>query len=161
MGKPKFASHEEAKENLSTTKEELQVAKDELKSYRKEHKLEKDTDYSEDAKHGKTWKKLTKAITSKEEAIAETRTWMEENKPKKEKVARESKYEYPADCTSEDDKKKFRAKMRREAASAEKAAAGGEAAPKKEKKASKEEAAAEAPKEEKKSKKDKKASKED
>lgn len=157
MGKLKFASIEEAKENLSTTKEELQVSKDEIKSYRKENKLEKDTDYSEDPKHGKTWKKLAKAVSSKEETIAEIRTWMEENKPKKEKVQRESKYEYPEDCTSEDDRKKFRAKKRREAASAEKEAAE----PKKEKKASKEETAAEEPKEEKKSKKDKKASKED
>lgn len=156
MGKLKFTSVEEAKENLATTKEELQVAKDELKSYRKEHKLEKDVDYSEDAKHGKTWKKLLKAITSKEEAITEIKTWMEENKPKKEKVARESKYEYPADCTSEDDKKKFRAKKRREAAAAEK---GETEKPAKEKKASKDDAAA--PAEEKKSKKDKNKSKED
>lgn len=142
---------EDLKALLTSTKEELGVAKTELRAFEKESKLAKDTDHSDDAKHGKRWSKLKATVTKKEELIAKTREKLAALKP--EKTERPSKYEYPKDVVTALDKKKHRAKLRAEAKRAEKEAA----APKKDKKAK------EGKKEEKtgKSKKEKKAKEEE
>src|SRR5690606_3416418 len=60
------------------------------------------------------------------ETLATERDGLQEEvkatKPKKEKAERPSKYEYPADCVTADQKKKFRASKRAEAKKADKPA---------------------------------------
>jgi hypothetical protein len=133
-----------AKNKKPTEKTETQPASkvDELKSivkdakvalttYYKENKLKRDEDYTDDAKHGTKIGKLQKTIEKAESKLAEA---LEEDAPKgKEKktkkesssAGRETKYDYPADCVTAEDKKKFRIQAR-------KAAEGGDK-PKKEK----------------------------
>lgn len=121
-------SKEDVKALLTSTKEELNVAKGEKRTFEKENKLAKDTDHSEDAKHGKRWAKLASLVTKKEEAVGKLREELEGLKV--EKTARVSTYEYPKDVVTAGDKKKFRAAARAAAKRAEKE----KDAPKKEKK---------------------------
>jgi len=153
MGKLTFKTYEEAQESLSATKEELKVAKEEKKEYAKEHGLSSKEDHSEDPKHGKTWKKLKAMVEKKEGIIEETKAWMADNKPVKERAARAVKYDYPSEMTAAE-KKKYRAEQRREKAKAEKGESG-EKTEKKSKKKDKAEEATTTTKEEKSSKKDK------
>lgn len=138
MGKLKVTTMEEATELLSSTKEELNAAKEEKSVYLKENGLKKNDDHSSDKKHGKNITRMDGVIAKKRELIDELKTWMQENKPAKEKKERAVKYDYPEDVVSAEDKKKYRAKQRTAAKNADK--------PKKEakeKKAKKEEAAPE------------------
>lgn len=141
------ASIEEAQATLTSTKEELGIARDEKKAYMKEHGLKKGEDYSADAKHGKKLTKWQETISNKEETIESLKTYISENKPKKEPKVRETTYTYPLGEDGKEmsagDKKKHRAKMRAEKKRAEKeAAGGGEKKEKKEKKAKSDEAPA-------------------
>jgi hypothetical protein len=95
-------------------------------------------DHSEDPKHGKAFSKLHKQWKKDKEAHEEAEKAAKALKPQ---VERASKYEYPADVVTADDKKKFRAKMRTAAKNDGKPAK--EAKPAKEKKAEKTEAAPE------------------
>ena len=126
MGKKTKA---ELKEDLKAAKEELTVAKTEKRDFEKSNKMAKDTDHSEDAKHGKKWKRLNDMVAKKESAVEKIKADIAEAKP--EKTERASKYEYPADVVTAADKKKYRAAARAAKAKAEK---GGDDAPKAKKK---------------------------
>lgn len=115
MGKSKFASYEEAQEALAPAKEELGVAKEELKAFRKEAGIKKD-ETPTDPKVKKRFDKFVENVEKKQKEVEEIKTYLADNKPAK---VRESKYEYPEDCTSDSDRKKYRAKMRRQAAAGE------------------------------------------
>src|SRR5690606_8121133 len=101
---------------IETTKDELSVAKSELKEFLKSNKLSSKEDHSEDPKHGKKYRKYKDLIAKKEQQIQDAKDWIRDNKPA---VIRPTKYEYPEDCVTEKDKKKFRARMRAEAKRAE------------------------------------------
>lgn len=152
-------NYDDAQAKIVSTREELQVAKDEKKAYLKDNELKSGEDYSEDKKHGKVLGKLEKLIEDKKALIEELKTFAKENKPKKEKVARETSYTYPPGENGEPmtaaEKKKFRAKSRAEKKKAAKAGEEGtEPKEKKEKKAKKtEETTEEAPAEKTKKKK--------
>lgn len=148
MGKSKYNDAAGAKAAIETKKEELAVAEKEKRAFEKDNGLKKGEDHSEHPKHGKKWAKMDKNIQQLEADIEEAKNWLKENKPKKEKKERQLKYDYPADCTTDEQKKKFRATMRAEAKKAEK----GE----KKSKASKEEKASKGEGEGKKKKKNKK-----
>jgi hypothetical protein len=129
MAKTKFASHDEAIAAAATAKEEKKAARQALKEFEAEKGLKHREDHSEneDGKVAKQWKKLNAAlqtaITAEEEAEAAGKAL----KPKKE---REAKYDYPEDCVTAEQKKKYRAEAR---AAAKKAAKGEAKAEKKEK----------------------------
>lgn len=146
MGKAKFANAEEAKAFVSTKKGELKTAKEELRAFEKENKLEKGGDHSGHEKHGKKWSKMNKVVESLRAEIEAAENWAKENKPKKEKTPRAVKYEYPKECVTEADRKKYRAKMRAQAKSEQKKAEKGEAGESKKSKKKKEAEAEEAPK---------------
>lgn len=120
----KAKSKEEIKESLNTSKEDLKAAKTELKEFEKSNKLAKGEDHSADEKLGKKWSKLNLVVEKKTKEVEDLRAELEAAKP--EPKVRESKYEYPADCTSAADKKKFRTAQRAAKAKAEKDAAKGE-----------------------------------
>lgn len=150
----KFANVEEAKTALPQLREDAKAARKDLKSFCKENKLDYEVDHSADEKHGKKYGKLKKAVDSTKKAVESAEEFVSSNKPKKEKKERVSKYEYPADCTSAGDKKKFRAAQRAAAKRAEKGEKA-EKAPKKDKAAKGEPDVVK--KSDKKDKKDKKA----
>lgn len=119
MAKPK--SYDEALAQVEDLKTQLSEAKEDLREFKKENKVKRNKPL-EDAK-------LAAQLEKKEAEVEKLRTQMDELKeaakelkPRKE---RQTKYEYPADCTTDKDKKKFRAAKRREA----KKAAKGETAP--------------------------------
>jgi hypothetical protein len=114
----KFANKAEAKEALTAAKESKKSAKQELKAFEKENELASGEDHSGDAKHGKRWSKLKKAVDSAEAKVTDIEGEMEGLKSAK--VDRPSKYEYPADVVTALDKKKYRAKMRAAAKKADK-----------------------------------------
>jgi hypothetical protein len=152
-------NYDDAQAKIVSTREELTVVKDEKKAYMKENELKAGEDYSADAKHGKKIQKWDKLIEEKKALIEELKTFAKENKPKKEKVARETSYTYPPGENGEPmtaaEKKKFRAKSRAEKKKAAKAEAEGtEPKEKNEKKGKKaEETTEEAPAEKTKKKK--------
>ena len=130
-----------ASQEVEAAKEALKGAKAELTKFTEKH-----GDAPEDEKLAKKLNKLKANVDESEKAV---RAAKKAAKPKKEKAERQSKYDYPADCTTAEQKKKFRTEARR--------AANGEA-----KAAKKAEKAEKAPKAEgKKEKKAKKASTED
>ena len=117
--------HDGAKEALVQVKADIKAKRDEFHAFLKENKLKRNVDHSEDTKHGKKFKAFKTAIdklTEQREAISAK---VKETKPKKG-AGRKSKYEYPADVTTPEQKKKYRTKMRAEAKKAEKAAAKAE-----------------------------------
>lgn len=176
-----FKTYEEAVDAQKEAALDLKEAKTALTDYYKKNKLKRDEDYTDDAKHGTKVARLQKEVDKKEttlEAIQEqlealtpkgkkkpsaaaaVREEEAKGKPKKEKKAsepRNTKYEYPENCVTPDEKKKYRIKMRNAAKGKEekpgkeekKAKPGKEEAPKAEtKKAAKgkkAEAPAEAP----------------
>lgn len=120
-GSKKFNSVEDAKALITEQKEIRSSAKEERKAYAKENGLSIKEDHSGDKKHGKKWKQFTDAISAADAQIENAENWVKENKPKKSGGGnRASKYEYPSDIVSADDKKKYRAKMRAEAKRTEK-----------------------------------------
>lgn len=144
-GKDPKEAYEAAQGKLEAAKTELAAARTALKTFREENGLKRKIDYSEDAKHGKTFKKLVRAETEAQEAVTALESKVKALKPAS---TRNTKYDYPADVVTAEDKKKYRTKMR------------NAAKPKKEKPV-KEEKAPKAVEEKKKDKKDKKAKKED
>jgi len=107
-----FNNLEEAKAKLTQVKDDLEVQVGERKAYATEFKLKSKEDHSEDPKHGKKWKAFLTAEEKLRKERDQIKEWMSGNKPAKEKKERNLKYEYPVDCTSDNDKKKYRAKMR-------------------------------------------------
>lgn len=157
MGKTKEMTFDEATKAAEGTKAARTAALKAKEAFAKENGLNpKGKGNGDHETHGKAWKKLQKAFTEAKEADEAAQTVAKGLKPKTERVM---KYEYPADVTTDADKKKFRTKMRAAAAKEAKGETSEEKAPKKDKKAKKEEAAPVEEKAEKSSKKDKKAKK--
>jgi hypothetical protein len=135
-----------AKDAVAADLSPREKAREAFVKFVKENNLDMKTEPS-DKKLAKKWNALKaelEAAKEAEKAAGETKegkkSSKKEEKPKKEKKAaapRPSKYEYPADCVSKEEKKKFRAKQRAAEKSSEKKAA---------KKATKEEKAAPAKK---------------
>lgn len=150
----KAKTYEQAQEELASAKATRKECNEAMAEFLKENKLKKGEDYSghSDEKIAKKWKKLAAAQT---EARAAVTAAEEAEKALKPKAERASKYEYPEDVVTADDRKKYRAKMR----NAAKAAEAGEKPAKKEKKAKDAEEAPAAEKASKKEKKDKKKDK--
>lgn len=142
MAKPKTV--EEATQMVETLKAEISTDSEALKEFMKANKIKKGETPSDE----KIAKKYGKMVASLDKKRADRDAAKEAIKALTPKKSRESKYEYPADVVTAEDKKKYRTKMRNAAKSE------GKAKSKKEKKA-------EAPveKSEKVSKKDKKAKK--
>lgn len=147
MATKKFANKAEAKEALSSAKEEKKAAFSELRAFEKENELAKGGDHSKDAKVGKKWNKLNETYQKKKASVEELEGAVKETKS--DKTARKTVYDYPADIKTAGEKKKYRAKMRAEkkrAAKGDKTAENGtekKASKKDKKKGKKKEVAAE------------------
>ena len=132
----KAKTYEEALEQVNSLKETLAEERTALREFKSENNIKRGKE-PEDEKIAAKLEKLAGAVEKTREAIDEAKAAAKELKPRKERV---TKYDYPEDCTTDADKKKYRAKMRREAKKAE---AGDEAklekkAPKKKKENSEE-----------------------
>ena len=108
----------DAQEAVEAAKVALKEAKDNLKKFQKGNSL-KEGQAPKDETLLKKFESLNKRI---EKAEAGYKTAKKAAKPKKEKSARASKYEYPADCVSKSDKKAHRTKLRNETKKANKPA---------------------------------------
>ena len=116
-----FKTYEEALEAQGVAKDAVKEAKAALTEYYTKNKLKRNEDYTDDAKHGGKIQKLQNAIDRESSTLENIGEQMKALKPKKEKSAgRETKYEYPADCVTSEQKKKYRIKMRKEAENADK-----------------------------------------
>jgi len=114
MAKPK--TYEEAAEQLEAAKGKLSEAKEEVRNFKKEHKIKRGKPI-EDAKVNSQLEKLEAAVDKAREAVDTAKEAARELKPRKERV---TKYEYPEDCVTDKDKKRYRAKMRRDSKKDEK-----------------------------------------
>lgn len=138
-----MSKKEKAAETFDSVSEKLGQAKatrDEAKkafhAFLSENKLKIGTDYSDhkDAKIAKKFKSLHGAWADARTAVKDLEAKAKELKPA---VQRVSKYEYPADVETPEQKKKYRAKMRAEAKAADKPAKAEKKADKKAEKAGK------------------------
>jgi hypothetical protein len=109
MAKPK--DYEEALAQLETAKENLAAEREGLREFKKENKIRRNKPV-EDAKVAKELEAKESKMEAARQKMEDAKTAAKELKPRKERV---TKYEYPADCVTDKDKKKYRAKMRREA----------------------------------------------
>lgn len=114
MAKPK--TYEEALELMDAKKEKLSELKQGLREWKKENKIKRNKPV-EDEKLATQLTKKEEVVTKAQEAYDTARDSAKELKPQKDRV---SKYEYPADCITDKDKKRYRAKMRRDAKAGEK-----------------------------------------
>lgn len=119
MGK-KFKTFEDATAAMETAKSGRKAAREALKQFEVDNKLKHREDHSGDKKLGKQWSKLNDALQAQITAFEDAETASKELKPAKE---RESKYDYPADVTTAEQKKKYRTTQRAAAKKAEKEAA--------------------------------------
>lgn len=110
-------------------KAKLQTLAEEKAAYYKENKLKTGKDYTKDKTHGEYLSKLNKAIKECEEAIKEIVNTTKEaagkikesgKKIKKAVGSVVSKYEYPKDCVTKEQRKKYRRDMRNAAKKDEK-----------------------------------------
>jgi len=109
MAKPK--DYDEALVQLTAAKEDLAEKREDLRNFKTENKIKRNKPVEDEA--------IKKQLETKEagvekarEAVDAAKLAAKELKPRKERV---TKYEYPDDCTTDKDKKRYRAKMRREA----------------------------------------------
>ena len=99
---------------------QLKVVADKKAKYFKENKLKTGVDYSADKKHGKVVSEMNAKISELEAAIKSSKS-EKSDKPKTKdattsRKAFAPKYEYPADVTTDAQKKEFRRKARAAAA---------------------------------------------
>ena len=113
--------------NLAAVKTDLTVARDNFQAWLKKNKLERNKDYTNDKKFGKEYTVFQTTINELNAQKAELEG--ETKKSKKAAAASRTKYDYPADCVTEEQKKKYRVAQRNLA----KKAAKGESKPKTEK----------------------------
>jgi len=113
MAKPK--TYEEAVTNMEAAKTKLGAEKEALREFKKENKIRRNKPV-EDAAVAKKLEAAEAKVEKAREAFDAAKEVAKELKPRKERV---TKYEYPEDCVTDKDKKKYRAKMRREAKKAD------------------------------------------
>lgn len=118
-------TYEGAVSKLETAKENKTKAFEALKQFKADNGIKKGAE--PEKKYKKEFDKLTKAYEEAGALVDNYKEKTKELKPAKERV---SKYDYPADVVSADDRKKYRAKLRKEAK--------GESKPKKDKDSKKE-----------------------
>ena len=107
------ASHDELVKQLEAAKTTNTEAKEALKEFRAENEIKKGTEPSEvSGKIGKEYSKLVKAAEKAAAEYEKLKAAEKDSRPRKE---RQSKYDYPADVVSAEDRKKYRTKMRKEA----------------------------------------------
>lgn len=109
-------AYDEVLAKAKAKKEELAEAKKDLRAWKKENKIKRNKPVEDE----KLKKALEKKETQLEKLTSEHEKALKAAKDLKPASSRRTKYEYPADCVTDQDKKKYRAKMRREKAKAEK-----------------------------------------
>ena len=111
-------NYEELLKALEEKKAARKAVRAEMNQFLSDNKLKMGNHSNhEDAKIAKGWKKLQEKYDKAKAEVEALEVDVKAAKPKKE---REGKYDYPEDCVTADDKKKFRAKMRSKAKAAEK-----------------------------------------
>jgi len=134
MAKPK--DYDEAVQQLEAAKTDLSEKREALREFKTENKIKRNKPV-EDPAIQKQLETHEGAVEKAREVVDAAKAAAKELKPRKERV---TKYEYPEDCTTDKDKKRYRAKMRREAKKAE---SGDDAKPAAKKKVVKKDAASE------------------
>lgn len=124
---------EQTNEALDVAKANLATAKEELKKFQKKNGLKADETPNDE--------KLAKKLSSLQNKVAkaEKEVKIAKKGAKGESAPRASKYEYPADCVTAEDKKKFRTAQRNAAKKGEKVEKKAAKVEKSSKKAAKEE----------------------
>jgi hypothetical protein len=107
---------EELNQALEAAKADLATAKENFKKFLTKNNLKAGVTPKDEAL-AKKLAGLEKKIATAEKGVKDAKKAL---KPKKEKAERVSKYEYPADCTSAEDRKKFRTSQRNAEKSASK-----------------------------------------
>tara|TARA_R110001599_G_scaffold15757_1_gene65357 strand:+ start:24070 stop:24621 length:552 start_codon:yes stop_codon:yes gene_type:complete len=105
-------THEDAKTAVEAAGASRKEAKAALNSFLQENELRKNVDHSgklEQPGLQKKYDKLRAAWTSAKELETTAKANEKDSRPRKE---RETKYNYPSDCTTGGDRKKFRAACR-------------------------------------------------
>jgi len=98
-------------EKLATAKENYSTAREELKEVMKENKIKRGAEVEDvtPAKVQKSYKIKLGKVEKAKALLEKAKEAVKSTKVKKERV---SKYEYPEDCLSVEDKKKYRTKLR-------------------------------------------------
>ena len=116
----KFKNLEEALEAQKEAKETVKKAKQALTDYFTKNKLKRNQDYTDDAKHGAKIERLQKEIDKASNTLADVNSQVSSLKPGKGKAGREMKYEYPPECKTAEQRKKYRIEQRKKANNADK-----------------------------------------
>ena len=116
----KFKNLEEALEAQKEAKETVKEAKQALTDYFTKNKLKRNQDYTDDAKHGAKIERLQKEIDKASNTLADVNSQVSSLKPGKGKAGREMKYEYPPECKTAEQRKKYRIEQRKKANNADK-----------------------------------------
>ena len=128
----KFKNLEEALEAQKEAKETVKEAKQALTDYFTKNKLKRNQDYTGDAKHGAKIERLQKEIDKASNTLADVNSQVSSLKPGKGKAGREMKYEYPPECKTAEQRKKYRIEQRKKANNADKPKKEASEKPKKE-----------------------------
>lgn len=120
----KTKSYEDLRKELDAAKEKRSAAREALKEFCKTNKIKEGVEASSIEKKDLRikYKELRKAA---DEAKASVEALSAETKAAKPAKVRETKYDYPADCVTADQKKKFRSAQRAAEKRKAKEAAGG------------------------------------
>lgn len=110
----KKKSHEELKAALEEAQSSLKSAKSDLKEFMAENKIKKGTEVA-DVQDKKTRKAYESLVNSVDKFAAQVEKYSAEEKEARPAKARASKYEYPDDVVTKEDRKKWRTKMRNQA----------------------------------------------
>lgn len=116
----KFKNLEEALEAQKEAKETVKEAKQALTDYFTKNKLKRNQDYTDDAKHGAKIERLQKEIDKASNTLSDVNSQVSSLKPGKGKAGREMKYEYPPECKTAEQRKKYRIEQRKKANNADK-----------------------------------------
>ena len=116
----KFKNLEEALKAQKEAKETVKEAKQALTDYFTKNKLKRNQDYTDDAKHGAKIERLQKEIDKASNTLSDVNSQVSSLKPGKGKAGREMKYEYPPECKTAEQRKKYRIEQRKKANNADK-----------------------------------------
>ena len=105
---------------LAAVKTDLTVARDTFADWLKKNKLDKSKDYTKDKKFGKEYVKLTTTINELTAKRAELEGETKKTKSKKSAASARTKYDYPADIVTAEQRKKYRVEQRKLASKTEK-----------------------------------------
>lgn len=128
----KFKNLEEALEAQKEAKETVKEAKQALTVYFTKNKLKRNQDYTDDAKHGAKIERLQKEIDKASNTLSDVNSQVSSLKPGKGKAGREMKYDYPPECKTAEQRKKYRIEQRKKANNADKPKKEASEKPKKE-----------------------------